>query len=177
MEKKMINDNTTARQAGLTDAESIARNAVEEFKAALYRVPGFGNRVNKEVREKLTEAHCIMLNLPALLDQAAHSAGASNGKGVTDDVLLSAFNSADSVIDGLHEILRIAAHVAPVPTMPQLVSCSVFDDMLRSLEHVESVYRLNVVKVGEPSSTLDNLQRVIARAKATSAPAAQADGG
>lgn len=70
--------NTTARQAGLTDADSIAREAVEQFKAALYRVPGFGNRVNKEVREKLTEAHCIMLNLPALLDQAAHSADARN---------------------------------------------------------------------------------------------------
>ena len=48
-------------------------------------------------------------------------------------------------------------------------TCSVFDDMLRSLEHVECVYRLNVVKDGEPSSTLDNLQRVIARAKAASA--------
>lgn len=48
-------------------------------------------------------------------------------------------------------------------------TCSVFDDMLRSLEHVEAVYRLNVVKDNEPSSTLDNLQRVIARAKAASA--------
>lgn len=48
--------------------------------------------------------------------------------------------------------------------------CSVFEDMLRSLEHVESVYRLNVVKdSGEPSSTLNNLQRVIARAKAVPA--------
>ena len=55
------------------DAERIARNTVEQFRAALYRVPGFGNRVNKEVREKLTEAHCIILNLPALLDKVAMS--------------------------------------------------------------------------------------------------------
>lgn len=42
-----------------------------------------------------------------------------------------------------------------------------YDDMLQALEHVECVYRLNVVKDDEPSSTLANLQRVIARARAT----------
>ncbi|NYH21429.1 hypothetical protein [Paraburkholderia bryophila] len=52
-------------------------------------------------------------------------------------------------------------------------SCSVFEDMLRSLQHVEAVYRLNVVgDSGDPSSTLDNLQRVIARATADFLPRA-----
>ena len=37
-------------------------------------------------------------------------------------------------------------------------------DMLMALQHVEAVYRLNVVKDGEPSSTLANLQAVIAKA-------------
>jgi len=44
---------------------------------------------------------------------------------------------------------------------------TIHEDMLRALEHVECVYRLNVVKDDEPSSTLDNLQRVIKRARAT----------
>ena len=49
----------------------------------------------------------------------------------------------------------------------EVEQADLFKDMLQSLEHVESVYCLNVVKdSGEPSSTLDNLQRVIARAKA-----------
>lgn len=59
-----------------------------------------------------------------------------------------------------------AALVASTAIHPLNQTCSVFDDMLRSLEHIECVYRLNVVKdSGDPSSTLQNLQRVIARAK------------
>lgn len=50
---------------------------------------------------------------------------------------------------------------APTDSIP------LHEDMLRALEHVECVYRQNVVKDGEPSSTLANLQRVIARARAT----------
>lgn len=38
-------------------------------------------------------------------------------------------------------------------------------EMLRALEHVEAVYRLNVVKGEDQSSTLENLQQTIAKAK------------
>jgi hypothetical protein len=44
------------------------------------------------------------------------------------------------------------------------------EDMLRSLEHIECVYRTNVVKDDEPSSALANLQRVIARARSETGP-------
>lgn len=64
---------------------------------------------------------------------------------------------------------------AASPAAPPNPTCSVFEDMLRTLEYTESVYRLNVVKDNEPSSTLGNLQRVIARANSASpAPASGA---
>ena len=37
-------------------------------------------------------------------------------------------------------------------------------EMLQALQLIECVYRKNVVKEGEPSSVLDELQRVIAKA-------------
>lgn len=96
------------------DAERVAREAVEQFKAALYRVPGFGNRVSKEVREKLTEAHCIMLNLPALLDKVAtgdardllvsalkrlsFAAQTSGGTVGPDDELMAAIAQAETAL-------------------------------------------------------------------------------
>lgn len=39
------------------------------------------------------------------------------------------------------------------------------DDLLATLELIESVYRLNCVAEGEPSSVLDAIQAAIARAR------------
>ena len=43
-------------------------------------------------------------------------------------------------------------------------------EMLAALELVECVYRKNVVAEGEPSSVLDELQRVIRKARASCTP-------
>jgi hypothetical protein len=42
-------------------------------------------------------------------------------------------------------------------------------ELLAALQHAESVYRLNVVKDGEPSSTLANMQAAIAKALGSAA--------
>ncbi|CAG2132181.1 FtsB/FtsL family cell division protein [Cupriavidus numazuensis] len=69
-------------------------------------------------------------------------------------------------LEAMLKVHPLLAAPAPVASPAAPAPASLFDDMLQSLEHVEAVYRLNVVKDnGEPSSTLDNLQRVIARAK------------
>lgn len=39
------------------------------------------------------------------------------------------------------------------------------EEMLTTLEFIESVYRLNCVTPGEPSSVLEELQRMIAKAQ------------
>lgn len=66
-----------AGQAGGNQSEKIARQSVEEFKAAWHRVPYFADRVNKATREAIAVAVGNMMNLPALLDQAAlqHQSG------------------------------------------------------------------------------------------------------
>ncbi|HJV52766.1 MAG TPA: hypothetical protein VJ652_14965 [Noviherbaspirillum sp.] len=57
--------------APVAQAERIARETVENFKRALYKVPYFADRVNKATREALSEAHSIVLSLPAYLDAAS----------------------------------------------------------------------------------------------------------
>lgn len=44
-------------------------------------------------------------------------------------------------------------------------SAGLHAEMLTALEFIESVYRLNCVTPDEPSSVLDELQRVIAKAQ------------
>jgi len=84
-------------------ADAIARRVVEDFKAALYRVPYFADRVNKATRQSLSEAHSIVLNLPALLDQAAREAtqtwlGTEDGKAAVK----KAIREANADIDRLN---------------------------------------------------------------------------
>jgi hypothetical protein len=80
----------TARQmvpsASAQEVEAVARAAVEQFKLALYQVPYFADRVNKATREKLSEAHSIVLNLPALLDQVNRAAPAPSASPAEPDV-------------------------------------------------------------------------------------------
>lgn len=76
----------------------------------------------------------------------------------------SLFRSGAKICAG--EIRRAAEEgLAPTFGIP------LYEDMRRALEHVECVYRTNVVKDCEPSSTLDNLQRVIARIHSEPSPA------
>ena len=87
---------------------------------------------------------------------------------VTDRALAEHYGYTRAVYDAAP-----AQSASPAATLPD-PSCSVFDDMLQTLEYTEAVYRLNVVKDDGPSSTLANLQRVIARAKSAPQPSAKA---
>lgn len=56
---------------------------------------------------------------------------------------------------------------------PYIIRCDLHEaaeKMFQALEHVEAVYRLNVVAPGEPSSTLENIQTVIRIARGEKVP-------
>jgi hypothetical protein len=61
------------------DVEAVVRKAVEDFKNALWKIPNFGDRINKETRSALFAAHSIVLNIPALIDAALAKNGGGNG--------------------------------------------------------------------------------------------------
>lgn len=89
-----------APSASAQQAESVARVAVEQFKSALHRVPYFADRVNKATREKLAEAHSIVLNLPALLDQVQLAAPApASPAALTDEPVYSNGMTFDQIAD------------------------------------------------------------------------------
>lgn len=54
-------------------------------------------------------------------------------------------------------------------TLPNARLIASAPEMLQALQFIESVYRKNVVKDGEPSSALAELQRVIAKATGSAA--------
>lgn len=57
-----------------------------------------------------------------------------------------------------------ASNSVNVGSTPRADEAGLIAEMLAALQLIESVYRQNVVAVGEPSSVLDELQRVIAKA-------------
>lgn len=84
---------------------------------------------------------------------------------------------AGSLVYAAPTLRGIEAHAgATLTDEPQSFGIPLFEDMRRALEHVECVYRLNFVAEDESSSTLANLQRVIARIHAA-APTPVADSG
>lgn len=52
--------------AALKADREKGRIALSEFRRQLFAVPSFGNRLNKDTRRKLTEAHSVVLNLDAV---------------------------------------------------------------------------------------------------------------
>jgi hypothetical protein len=53
-----------------TEAMKMALNKVQEFKARWWKVPPFGNKVNKATREAITNAHSPIFDLEHALQEA-----------------------------------------------------------------------------------------------------------
>lgn len=133
----------TYESAALSPRQMVADSAQAEVDAMRWRI--FAEALEGEAGKAELD------HLMRILDQCAAKAAIGMG--------------------AISHLLAAATAPSASPALPS-PACGLFEDMLTSLEYTEAVYRLSVVKdSGEPSSTLENLQRVIARAKAAS-PAA-----